>query len=484
MTCKLVAALGPDVLLHVADRGDATTGERVRRQATQLPFASDERGPGAVSSCDHGPPPLGGRCGQSGYPPFVPVPGWEQLDLRTLLSAVEQSFPIDVVDVLANELTRSVQARHAALLIANFSGDALVRLSHVENTSRARDGRNERAEPVPLPESVHEQVLHTQTPKFVQRADDWLALVPVTERGDAIGVLEVAFEDDPGGEVLAYLTAAAHALAYVLIASRRHTDRFEWAQRDVPFSVSAEIQRRLLPSAYSLEAGPLSLAAWLEPSHDAGGDTFDYSLDREHAYLSVTDAVGHSIDAALLATLAVGTLRNRRRALASPAEQADAAGDNLWNHGHPDQFVTGLLMRIRLADGSAEVVDAGHPAPFLVRDGAAVPLELTVQPPLGVATVPYRADRVTLRPGDRLLVVTDGYLDRNAQRVDLEDILVATPNRHPRQVVGELARKLLDVTGGDLRDDATALCLDWYGRSGVRSATGGASQGRATRVLG
>jgi hypothetical protein len=43
--------------------------------------------------------------------------------------------------------------------------------------------------------------------------------------------------------------AAAHALSYVLIASRRHTDLFEWAQRDVPFSLAGEIQQRLLPSA-------------------------------------------------------------------------------------------------------------------------------------------------------------------------------------------------------------------------------------------
>jgi hypothetical protein len=46
--------------------------------------------------------------------------------------------------------------------------------------------------------------------------------------------------------------------------------------------------------------------------------------DREYLYLSITDAMGHDTVAALLATLTVGALRNRRRALGSPAEQADA----------------------------------------------------------------------------------------------------------------------------------------------------------------
>lgn len=137
-------------------------------------------------------------------------------------------------------------------------------------------------------------------------------------------------------------------------------------------------------------------------------------------------------------------------------------------------------MRVRLADGSTEVVNAGHPDPILVRDGRVLPLEVTTQPPLGVASPPYRTDRLALRAGDRLAIFTDGYLDRNARRVDLEAILAATADRHPRQVVQELAKSLLRVTGGNLLDDATVMCVDWYGPAGIRSATGGASQHRAT----
>jgi len=54
-------------------------------------------------------------------------------------------------------------------------------------------------------------------------------LIPVTERGDATGILELSLTEHPDGETVDYLVAAAHALAYVLIASRRHTDLFEWA---------------------------------------------------------------------------------------------------------------------------------------------------------------------------------------------------------------------------------------------------------------
>lgn len=402
------------------------------------------------------------------------------VDLRSLLGTVEDHSPVDAVDALSQELAQALGAGHVAVLIANFSGNALARMSHVSGASREQAGHNERAEAVPLPGTVHEHVLFTQRREVVELEQGWLALVPITERGDAIGLLEVSFDDEPSADVLDDLVIATHAWAYALIASRRHTDLFEWAQRDVPFSVSAEIQRRLLPSAYTIEAGPLTLAGWLEPSHDVGGDTFDYSLDREYAYVSITDAMGHDTAAALLATLAVGTLRNQRRALASPAEQADAANDTLQTQA-ADQFVTGLLLRIRLADGTGEIVVAGHPFPFLIRDSTVVSVELTTQLPLGLATAAYRADPLTLQPGDRLVMVTDGYLDRLEGRLDVEDYLRGTLDRHPRQVVQELGRTVREVTAGKLSDDATALCLDWYGHAGSRHATGGASRARATQ---
>jgi serine phosphatase RsbU (regulator of sigma subunit) len=396
-----------------------------------------------------------------------------------LLAAVEDCSPVDAVDALSRELAAAVGARHVAVLIANFSGNAVMRMAHVANPVAQCAGHNERAESLPLPGTVHERVLFTQRRELVRGEDDWLALVPITERGDVIGILEVSFAFEPGADALDDLVVAAHAWAYVLIATRRHTDVFEWAQRDIPFSVSAEIQRRLLPAAYTVEAGPLTLAGWLEPSNNVGGDTFDYSLDRNYAYVSITDAIGHDTAAALLATLAVGTLRNRRRALASPARQADAANDALHAHA-ANQFVTGLVMRVRLADGTVEIVDAGHPLPFLARDGVVTTVRLTTQLPLGLAEAPYRADTLRLLAGDRLLMVTDGYLDRLDGRLDVEDFLRGSLDRHPRQITQELGRAVREVTGGKLADDATAVCLDWYGPAARRDATGGASRERAT----
>jgi serine phosphatase RsbU (regulator of sigma subunit) len=403
----------------------------------------------------------------------------ERFDLRSLLASVENAPPIAAVHVLGAKLAQSLHASHVSLLIANFSGDAVVRLSHVSTGAELRDGHNERVESISLV-GPHRRVLWSQQLEVVRDGDEWLALVPVSERGDAIGILELSLAHEPDGATLEHLLEAAHALAYVLITSRRHTDLFEWAQRDIPFSIAAEIQRRLLPSAYTAEGGPFTLAGWLEPSHSAGGDTFDYSIDREHLYASITDAMGHSVEAAMLATLTVSTLRNSRRMLASPVEQADVANAGLQANARDDQFVTALVMRVRLADGIVEVVNAGHPLPYMLRAGEPVSVPLRTQAPLGVQRGSYDAQSFQLLPGDRLLLITDGYLERNAARIDIESVLIGGRCRHPRQVVQELAHNVLRVTGGKLRDDATAVCIDWFGPRGSREATGGASRARAT----
>lgn len=260
------------------------------------------------------------------------------------------------------------------------------------------------------------------------------------------------------------VAAAAHALAYVVIAARRHTDVFEWGQRTTPFSLAAEIQRRLLPSSYTCEAGQFTLAGWLEPASEVGGDTFDYTLDRHSLQVSITDAVGHQVPAALLATLFVGALRNARRKGLDLGEQARYANDALAEHAAPGQFVTGQIARIDLQTGLAVVVNAGHPFPLRLRDGRVAEIDLAIEPPFGVLPgKSFQLQAFPLEPGDRLVFLTDGMQERNAATLDVAASLAATADLHPREVVHELGEAVLRATGGDLGDDATMVCLDWFG---------------------
>ena len=387
------------------------------------------------------------------------------IDVGALLHHVESAAPVDAVPAVAAALAEMVRARSVTLLVADFSGRAVVRLtSAAPRIGGARSLGAEQAETLPLPGTVYERVLRSQQPD-VQIVDGGArVVVPVTDRGDAIGVLELDLPRRPSTADVTEISNAAHALGYVVIAARRHTDVFEWGQRSTPFELAAEIQRRLLPAAYTCEAGQFTLAGWLEPAGAVGGDTFDYTLDRDSLQVTITDAVGHQVAAALLATLLVGGLRNARRQGLDLAAQARSASDALTEHAQLGQFVTGQLMRLDLHTGTAAVVNAGHPMPLRLRDGRVSEIDLGVDPPFGVMPGwSYTVQHLPLEPGDRIVFLTDGMQERNAASLDVAAALADTVDLHPREVVHALGAAVLDATGGDLRDDATMLCLDWYG---------------------
>jgi serine phosphatase RsbU (regulator of sigma subunit) len=254
-------------------------------------------------------------------------------------------------------------------------------------------------------------------------------------------------------------------------------------------SLSAEIQHGLLPGPQTCEAGSFTLAGWLEPAATIAGDTFDFNLARDVLHLSLTDAMGHGVAAALTATLCVGGLRNARAAGATLLEQVTATNQALVDHAAlsgAEDYVTGLVGQLDLRTGSVELVNAGHVPPYLVRESRPVPLDLPVHLPLGLfGDTAYRAARVDLQPNDRLVLLTDGMVERNAGAVDFPTAIAETRTLHPREAVRALVDRVLEATGHELSDDATVLCLDWHGGHGrKRDSHHGAEQARASGPLG
>src|SRR3989440_2041416 len=386
------------------------------------------------------------------------------LNLNSLLAAVEAAPPVAAADVLAGALAEAIDAREVSFLIADFSGQSLIRLGHAGGKGELRLQGKETAERVPLVGTPHGRALAAQAVEVIAEDRSARLFAPVTSRGEAVGVLELVLGDFPAEQTVADVALAAHFLAYVVIANRRYTDLFEWGQRSVPLSLAAEIQHRLLPGSFTCEAGQFTLAAWLQPAGEIGGDTFDFSLDRGALHLSMTDAMGHTMDAALLATVLVGALRNARRRGVQLAEQARLANDALSAQAGESQVVTGPLVPICLGPATPGVVQAGHPPPLRIRAGEVDQLDLEADPPFGVRLGrAYRVQSLPLQVGDRLIFVTDGMLERDAALMNIGAILTASIDMHPREAVQDLTRAVLKASGGQLRDDATALCLDWHG---------------------
>jgi hypothetical protein len=276
--------------------------------------------------------------------------------LTGLLAAAEDAAPGASLAVVARNLRERFGARAVSFLFVDVVGRQMVKLD--EGAASQFDRHAGR---IQLAGSVYDQVLHAQELVQVPAGHGQRVLAPVTNRGDTIGVLELSLPQ-VSQEILAGVRETAHALAYIMVTDRRFTDLYRLGQRATPLSLAAEIQRQLLPDAPSCEAAQFALAASLVPAESAAGDTYDYTLDQDTLHLSVTDAMGHDVNAALMATLLVNASRGARRDGADLAGQACRIDQALLDHGN-HTLATGQLLRIALDGTGAQLVNAGHPRP-------------------------------------------------------------------------------------------------------------------------
>lgn len=192
----------------------------------------------------------------------------------------------------------------------------------------------------------------------------------------------------------------------------------EAAQRlEGELNAAREIQMGILPRDFPAfpDEPSFDLYATLEPARAVGGDLYDYALiDDRHLFFLVGDVSGKGVPASLFMALSKALYKS-----AALREQTDIgaimtqANAEISRENPAMMFVTVLAGKLDLETGALELCNAGHDAPYRLRAGEApVQLESDGGPPLCVLDdFEYGFDTLALRPGDTLVVFTDGITE-------------------------------------------------------------------------
>lgn len=378
-------------------------------------------------------------------------------DLNAVYQAMRAAPPYALAEAVRDALVRHGAAQSVEVLLADY---ALVALRPVL------------AEPDPAAAEIRIDSSSAGR-AFASQQSQWdQALstlhLPVTACGERFGVLGVRLPEPPELDEVHAFEEVATALGHGLRGADRLTDRYQRARRMARMTLAAEMQWGLLPG-YGHRGNGYRLAGMLEPAYAVYGDNFDWSCDPDTLMLSITNGMGEGMRAALLTTLAVTALRNARRSGANLEEQAGLADEAVYAQYGGREHVSTLLLRFEATTGRLFAVDAGSPRLMRLRDNEVETIKLEQQLPLGMfGNTTYVEQCVTLQPGDRLVIITDGVYDaRSSVNTAFGEALLESAVRSTRlqpadEAVRTMIRGMLTFREGvDVFDDAVVVCLDW-----------------------
>ncbi|HET9253446.1 MAG TPA: SpoIIE family protein phosphatase [Candidatus Eisenbacteria bacterium] len=295
---------------------------------------------------------------------------------------------------------------------------------------------------------------------------------------------------------LELLQTLANQTSVAITNALLYRDSLEKSILEEELSVARRIQQQSLPTKLPQTSG-FGLAALNAPSKFVGGDYYDtVQLGPDRYLVAIADVAGKGVPAALLASMVQASIRTQafdRQPVGVIMERLN----RLVHEATPeDRFATCFLAEVS-ADGlRLSSSNAGHNYPILrsseggcrVLDQGGIPLGIEPEHT-------YTGSDTVLRPGDTLLMYTDGITDaRNRLGEDFgEERLLEVVKRLPdRLTADEIIREVADevsrfTDGAEQIDDITLVALKAYGSNGAPAshlASSGAASSRESRSVG
>ncbi|MEU5594274.1 PP2C family protein-serine/threonine phosphatase [Streptomyces sp. NPDC020298] len=276
------------------------------------------------------------------------------------------------------------------------------------------------------------------------------------------------------------LVAVGGVLATLACAVRLRGERRMLHMRDIAETTRRTVLRPLPPGWGGLEHAAAYLAADTEAR--VGGDFYDIQAGPNGTRVLLGDVQGKGLAAVEAAAALLGTFREigyHAPDLATVAAHLEIRMGRHRFHSislgrdDGDRFATAVLIGFPVVDdGTVEVVNFGHEPPLAVGPHGVRPLPGGDRLPLGLGGLlpvagPPRPTRVTVAPGETLLLTTDGVTEARDGHDVFYDLAgqvaratVADPGSvRPRRLVRLVREGVLRHSGGHLGDDTTIFAV-------------------------
>lgn len=237
---------------------------------------------------------------------------------------------------------------------------------------------------------------------------------------------------------------------------------------------ATRIQSGLLPGNFKAlsDKRNFDIFASMTPAREVGGDFYDFDMiDDDHLYLAIADVSGKGIPAAMVMMASQIVLQSYAKNGDSPAQILTKTNRVICDKNREEMFVTAWVGILELSTGKLTAANAGHEYPVLIKGGTAELYKDKHGFVLGgIETAKYTDYELTLSPGDKLFVYTDGVpeaTNRDENMFGTERMLKAL-----NTVADESPEKILHtihtsadafVNNAEQFDDLTMMCIEYQG---------------------